>query len=164
MAYSSIDAWPADRTKRSRFGPGGIFGIVAQKLLPQHIGDRRQRPWARRDGQNWLFARASIARVRMVLMLRVSSSCRSASLLARHHCVSLRGFTVRELVLRIADPGVLSMIYCAGPRPVSAVLNFSGGTPSNTYRLLRFLFLASLPSSSRMCLTRAWKLDLFRMG
>ena len=41
--YSSIEAWPTDSTKRSRLGPGRVLGIEAQQVLPQRVGDRRQR-------------------------------------------------------------------------------------------------------------------------
>ena len=37
-----MEAWPAERTKRSRLGHSGIGGIVAQKIVPQLINDRRQ--------------------------------------------------------------------------------------------------------------------------
>ena len=43
MAYSSMQAWPLERMKRSRPGQFGIAGIVPQITVPQHKGQRRQR-------------------------------------------------------------------------------------------------------------------------
>ena len=41
--YSSMDAWPIESTKRSRFGHIGILGIKAKKLLPQTVSHGRHR-------------------------------------------------------------------------------------------------------------------------
>ena len=38
--YSSIEAWPADSTKRSRLGQIGSLRVEAQEVLPQDVGQR----------------------------------------------------------------------------------------------------------------------------
>ena len=40
--YSSIEAWPAESTKRSRFGQIGSCRVEPEKLLPEAVGHRRQ--------------------------------------------------------------------------------------------------------------------------
>ena len=50
-------AWPADRTKRSRFGQAGSRRRVAQVLRPQRVGHRGHAHRARPDARSWPAAR-----------------------------------------------------------------------------------------------------------
>ena len=53
VEYRSIEAWPQERTKRSRPGQCGIGRRVPHDARVEHVGDRRQRHRRARDGPSW---------------------------------------------------------------------------------------------------------------
>ncbi len=60
---SRAEAWPAESTKRSRFGQIGSDGIEAEEALPERVGDRRDADRRSRDARSsrpgWRRCRAS---------------------------------------------------------------------------------------------------------
>src|SRR5215472_9217491 len=98
MAYSSIDACPADKTKRSRFGHKGFSGSYRRYCCHKQYATGA-RPMGAPGCPEFACCTASIARVRMVLMQSVSNCCPVAK------TCSLATMRLRSFQPALLEPG-----------------------------------------------------------
>jgi hypothetical protein len=121
-----VDAWPIERTKRSRLGQTGALRVEAQELLPQATSQRRHR----HGGPGWPELApwtASMASVRIVLMLVNSIGERTGT--SRFTIPALIRKPLVTLLIGPSPPrnirGVDAMFVCvpaAGDLPVAEFL------------------------------------------